>query len=440
MDMDSVIGAQRVERRRAAPQAGRDAGNRIISPLDPAKLGLGAAEVARRRPERRPGAPSPSRVDARLFYDFSPRKAPEAAPRVSAAPPPVSPRAESSTEATLADAFKPFEPIDAAPRPALKSKAAFSVPSGRRLAFGLGAALVAFAAMAGAALLAAMPPRPDLSAVTMPSDDSAIALILESLGPEPAANEEPAALAELPLRLSVGSHRVARNETLDQIARRYGVRIETLISINGITNVRRLQAGATLKIPNLDGVAYVVRRGDSLASIAAAHRLSVLDIIDANDLASQTLSPGQALFLPGARMSSTELKKALGTLIEWPVRGRISSNFGYRANPFTGVRQFHNGLDIVAPEDTPVKAAMDGRVAETGYSAVFGNFVILTHAGSYQTLYAHLSAIRVRQGQTLSQGAVVGLLGSTGYSTGPHLHFGLFLGGKAIDPLSMLGR
>jgi len=83
---------------------------------------------------------------------------------------------------------------------------------------------------------------------------------------------------------------------------------------------------------------------------------------------------------------------------------------------------------------------MDGRVAETGYSAVFGNFVILTHAGSYQTLYAHLSAIRVRQGQALSQGAVVGLLGSTGYSTRTRLHFGLFLGGKAIDPLSMLGR
>lgn len=435
--MDSVIGAQRVERRRAERQAGRDAGNRIFSPYDPARLGLGGAEVARRRPGRRPGAPSPTRVDARLFYDFSPRKAPEPAPRISAAPPPASARLEGATEAPRAE---PFAPAGPPPRPAPKAGLAVRLPSGRRLALGLGAALVALSALIAAAALAAAPPRPDLRAVTMPSDDSAIALILESLGPEPAASEEPAALAELPLRLTVGSHRVARNETLDQIARRYDVRIETLISINGITNVRRLQAGATLKIPNLDGVAYVVRRGDSLASIAAAHRLSVLDIIDANDLASQTLSPGQALFLPGARMSSAELKKALGTLIEWPVRGRISSTFGYRSNPFTGVRQFHNGLDIVAPEDTPVKAAMDGRVAETGYSAVFGNFVILSHAGSYQTLYAHLSAVRVRQGQTLSQGAVVGLLGSTGYSTGPHLHFGLFLGGKAIDPLSMLGR
>lgn len=435
--MDSVIGAQRVERRRAARQAGGDAGNRIFSPYDPARLGLGAAEVARRRPERRSGAPSPSRVDARLFYDFSPRKAPEPAPSISVAAPTISDLGENSTEAPWAAAF---EPAGQQPRSAPKAEAAVRLPSGRRLVLGLEATLVAIAALTGAAVLAAIPSRPDLSAVTMPSDDSAIALILESLGPEAAANEEPAALAELPLRLTVGSHRVARDETLDQIARRYGIRIETLISINGITNVRRLQAGATLKIPNLDGVAYLVRRGDSLSSIAAAHGLSVLDLIDANDLASQTLSPGQALFLPGARMSSTELKKALGTLIEWPVRGRISSNFGYRSNPFTGVRQFHNGLDIVAPEDSPVKAAMDGRVAETGYSAVFGNFVILSHTGSYQTLYAHLSAIRVRQGQILSQGSVVGLLGSTGYSTGAHLHFGLFAGGKAIDPLSMLGR
>lgn len=437
MDMDSVIGAQRVERRRASRQAGRDAGNQAFTLFDPGRLGLGAAEPAKRLPVRRPGAPSASRVDLRLFYDFSPRTSPEPARRlaVTAPPPPGPARAERVAEAPPAAALAP-DASDPAPRAGI----AVRLPAGRRLALGIGAALLALAALAGAAALAALPTRPDLSAVTMPGDDTAIALILESLGPEPAEREEPAALAELPLRLTVVSHRVARNETLDQIARRYGVRLDTLISINGIANVRRLQAGATLKIPNLDGVAYVVRRGDSLSSIASAHRLSVLDIIDANDLASQTLNPGQALFLPGARLSSTELKKALGTLIEWPVRGRISSNFGYRSNPFTGVRQFHNGLDIVAPEDTPVKAAMDGRVAETGYSAVFGNFVILTHAGSYQTLYAHLSSIRVRQGQTLAQGAVVGLLGSTGYSTGPHLHFGLFLGGKAIDPLSMLGR
>ncbi|TFG83937.1 MAG: M23 family metallopeptidase [Spirochaetales bacterium] len=123
----------------------------------------------------------------------------------------------------------------------------------------------------------------------------------------------------------------------------------------------------------------------------------------------------------------------------WPLRGRLSSNYGYRSNPFTNVRQFHNGIDIVASLNSAAHAAMDGRVAEIGYSTIFGNFIILTHSGGYQTLYAHMNKISVRKGQNISQGMTIGLTGSTGYSTGPHLHFGLFKNGVAIDPLKMLG-
>ena len=185
-------------------------------------------------------------------------------------------------------------------------------------------------------------------------------------------------------------------------------------------------------------LAYKVKKGESLSGIAAARNVSIFDIIDANDLSSQTLIPGQSLFIPGARLTSYDLKKALGQLVIWPITGSISSYFGYRPNPFTGIRQFHNGLDIVGPENFPVKAAMDGRVAETGYSSVFGNFVIMSHPDGYQTLYAHLNSISVRQGSSVTQGSRVGLLGSTGYSTGPHLHFGVFKNGKAIDPRKLL--
>ncbi|HAE21738.1 MAG TPA: M23 family peptidase [Spirochaetaceae bacterium] len=280
----------------------------------------------------------------------------------------------------------------------------------------------------------------DLSGFSFPEDQNSIELILDSLSGRQDVAEENAALPALPLTLSFSTYTVARNDTLDQIARRYSVRLDTLISLNSISNVRRIQAGAVLKIPNIDGVIHTVKKGESLSGIASSAKLSIIDIIDANDLASQTISPGQNLFLPGARLASNDLKKALGTLIAWPVQGRLSSYFGYRANPFTGVRQFHNGLDIVAQANTPAKAAMDGRVAETGYSAVFGNFVILSHADSYQTLYAHLNAISVRTGQNINQGTTVGLIGSTGYSTGTHLHFGLFKNGVGIDPLKMLGK
>jgi murein DD-endopeptidase MepM/ murein hydrolase activator NlpD len=263
-------------------------------------------------------------------------------------------------------------------------------------------------------------------------------LLLHTVIDAAAPEEDMTTAPPLPLTLSLRNYTVSRNDTLDAIARRFNVTLDTLISINGIADVRRLQVGTVLKVPNIDGIVYKVQRGDNLSTIASRNNTSLLDLVDANDLASHTISPGQTLFIPGARLGSYDLKKALGTLVIWPVTGRISSNFGYRSNPFTGIRQFHNGLDIVAPVNTPVRASMDGRVAETGYSSIFGNFVIMTHAGSYQTLYAHLIRIDVKVGQVLRQGSSVGLLGSTGDSTGPHLHFGVFKGGTPTDPLKLL--
>ncbi len=300
----------------------------------------------------------------------------------------------------------------------------------------VGISLLALAVAVAAAGVAERPA--DLRGFSLPDDASSASLLLDSVSAETVSADDAAPMPGLPLTLSMSSYRVAKNDTLDIVARRYGLRLDTLISANGISDVRRIVAGSTLKIPNIDGVAYTVKKGESLSGIASARGVSVLDIVDANDLSSQTIQPGQALFIPGARLSSYDLKKALGSLVIWPISGRISSNFGYRPNPFTGIRQFHNGLDIVGPVNSKIKAAMDGRVAETGYSAVFGNFVILTHPEGYQTLYAHLNKITVKQGESVRQGGSVGLLGSTGYSTGPHLHFGVFKRGVAMDPLKLL--
>jgi murein DD-endopeptidase MepM/ murein hydrolase activator NlpD len=299
----------------------------------------------------------------------------------------------------------------------------------------LGCTVLAFL---GLAALPSYEKPVDLSGFDLPPADDTALLLLHTVIDGAIQEEALISAPPLPLTLSLRSYTIARNDTLDAIARRFNVSLDTLISINGIADVRRLQVGTKLNVPNIDGVVYKVQRGDNLSSIASRNNTTLLDLVDANDLASHTISPGQILFIPGARLSSYDLKKALGTLVIWPVTGRISSNFGYRSNPFTGIRQFHNGLDIVAAENTPVKAAMDGRVAETGYSSIFGNFVIMTHAGSHQTLYAHLNRIDVRAGQVIGQGTSVGLLGSTGYSTGPHLHFGVFKSGTPIDPMRLL--
>ncbi|HPM72605.1 MAG TPA: M23 family metallopeptidase [Spirochaetales bacterium] len=296
----------------------------------------------------------------------------------------------------------------------------------------------AIALMVAIAAVGAFGRPADLTSFVLPDDGSSAAILLDALSPAADYGADSIPTPELPMTLRIATYTVAKNDTLDAISRRYGLRMDTLISVNGLGDARRIISGSTLKVPNLDGVVHTVTKGESLAGIAAAKGVSVLDIVDANDLASQTILPGQSLFIPGARLSSYDLKKALGQLVIWPINGRISSNFGYRPNPFTGVRQFHNGLDIVGPLNATVKAAMDGKVAETGYSAVFGNFVILSHPEGYQTLYAHLNKISVKAGVSIAQGSPVGLLGSTGYSTGPHLHFGVFKRGAPLDPLKLL--
>ena len=141
-------------------------------------------------------------------------------------------------------------------------------------------------------------------------------------------------------------------------------------------------------------------------------------------------------------MDSMSLKKALGELFISPISAsyRLSSLFGRRADPFTGVPSNHTGIDMACPEGTAVKASMNGKVAYVGWSNIFGNYIIVNHGSGYQTLYAHLSKILCRSGQTVSQGTRIGLVGSTGYSTGPHLHFTVYKNGSLVDPLSLIKR
>jgi murein DD-endopeptidase MepM/ murein hydrolase activator NlpD len=147
---------------------------------------------------------------------------------------------------------------------------------------------------------------------------------------------------------------------------------------------------------------------------------------------------GQQLFLPGARMNPTELNRVLGNLFLYPVVGRISSYFGERSDPFTGVPNYHNGIDIVNRPGTSIRAAMDGTVADVGFNYNYGNYVILKHAGGYQTLYGHMTRYTVSRGQRVRQGDTIGDLGTTGYSTGPHVHFSIFRNGVPVDPLRFL--
>ena len=120
--------------------------------------------------------------------------------------------------------------------------------------------------------------------------------------------------------------------------------------------------------------------------------------------------------------------------IHLPVSAPVSSSFGVRRDPFTKQLRFHRGLDLAAPEGTEVRAALEGEVVFAGFKAGYGNSVIVQHPGGLETTYAHLANVNVKRGDTLEAEQVLGLVGNTGHSTGPHLHFEVSRWGEPLDP------
>ena len=118
----------------------------------------------------------------------------------------------------------------------------------------------------------------------------------------------------------------------------------------------------------------------------------------------------------------------------------MTSAYGSREDPIKHIKSYHTGVDWGAPKGTPVFASLHGKVAHTGFNNIFGKYVIISHAKGYQTLYAHLNSYCVKIGQSVNQGDKIGAVGSTGYSTGPHLHFTIYKNGKHTNPMALLKR
>ena len=235
------------------------------------------------------------------------------------------------------------------------------------------------------------------------------------------------------------SYKVKKGDSVYQIAANFGISMDAIIASNDISNAKRLREGEILRIPNMDGIPYTVKKGDSLSKISSSLKVPLEVILDVNDIRSDTIYIGQNLFIPGARMAPEALKMSLGELFIYPIRKNISSGYGWRPDPFTGEQRFHNALDIKGNMGTPVKAAIDGTVAALiSDSRDFGNYIILKHDNGYRTVYAHLSAFSVKLGDKVAQGAKIGEVGSTGRSTGPHLHFQVYKDGRVINPLDVL--
>lgn len=243
--------------------------------------------------------------------------------------------------------------------------------------------------------------------------------------------------------LTYWTYRIRQGDMIGLIAEKYDISQDTLISVNNIRASRLIQPGQYIKIPSEEGILYTVKKdGETPLSVAEKYEVDSVKCAFVNNLQlNDELKAGSSIFVPGAEMDSITLSEINGDLFRKPLHSwyRLTSYFGWRPSPFTGRRSWHGGIDMACPSWTRIYAAMAGRVVETGYNNTYGNYVIINHLNGYKTLYGHMIRIDCSKGQWVSTDSVIGRVGSTGASTGPHLHFTVFKRGKMINPLNLLG-
>ena len=241
---------------------------------------------------------------------------------------------------------------------------------------------------------------------------------------------------------------VRAGDTPISIAERFGLSPETIVWANTELeeNPALLRIGQQLIIPPVDGVLHTVKAGDTLESIARKYEVSVDDIInwEPNHLTRDSqLVVGQQIMVPGGVKPFTRPRVALtGQMVAPP--SNFTGATGRFIWPATGViTQYswsgHVALDIANLTGTPIYAADAGVVIYVGWDNTgYGNMILIDHGNGFRTRYAHLSAFNVSAGQQVSKGALIGRMGSTGRSTGPHLHFEIIYNGVRQNPLAYL--
>lgn len=247
-------------------------------------------------------------------------------------------------------------------------------------------------------------------------------------------------------RFEIIIHKVEAGDTLYGIAEKYHISVETLMWANDLEqNPDLLRLGQELFVLPVNGVYHTVQSGDTVESVAKKYKAKPEDIVSfpLNNLTpkNQNLTVGQKIVVPGgskpliARQvqiytgaAPQGASRGVGRLI-WPASGGITQGYYW----------YHRAIDIGSYVGNPVRAADAGYVVAAGWSEVgYGYYVVLDHGNGIQTLYAHLSRFFVNAGDSVSQGTVIGHVGSTGNSTGPHLHFEVRRGGVQQNPFNYL--
>lgn len=246
-------------------------------------------------------------------------------------------------------------------------------------------------------------------------------------------------------RQDVVEYTVVPGDTLYGIAKKFKLSAETIMFSNGLEkNPDLLRLGQKLVILPQDGIMHTVAAKETLDKIAKEYKVTTEAIVNYSlnklDPQNPQIAVGQKIIVPGAKKEIPQVatvyrgsapkgaKTGTGKLI-WPTSGSLTQ----------GYKPLHKALDLARAIGTPIKAADNGYVVVAGWSNVgYGNYIVIDHGNGLQTLYGHLSRIFVKAGDVVTRGAVIGNMGSTGNSTGPHLHFEVIKRGAKVNPRSYL--
>lgn len=251
------------------------------------------------------------------------------------------------------------------------------------------------------------------------------------------------------------THYVQEGETLESIAQRYNLQVETILWENELQKTSTIKPGQELRILPIDGVRHKVARGETIYSVGKKYGLEgsqiqmLVDYPFNEFLNDETfeLATGQFLMVPeGVKPEEKKVvpNRGVGYLAQTPNAGSVAAqgSFVWPASGMITQRHsfYHKAIDIASRTAGSILAADSGTVIGAGWldNSGYGNRVIIDHGNGYVTLYAHLRSVQVSQGQTVNRGDIIGQMGSTGRSTGTHLHFEIRQGGVLINPLNFL--
>ena len=296
-----------------------------------------------------------------------------------------------------------------------------------------------------------------------------------------------------PKRAELITYKVKKKDTIPAIAKRYGIKQDTILMNNKDALNNKMKVGDTITFPSIDGLYYKLEKNDTLAKIAKKYGISVVDIVDYNNINPKKLKAGSTIFLKGvtlqkykdvegrliaAQQAKEDKKKNKnkekekekekpekppketkgsppppppednddggrsaaysGAGFAYPVRyAGVSSPFGNRYHPVLKRYILHTGVDLVA-KYVPLRAAKAGVVTFAGNMSGYGKIIIIRHDNGYETRYAHLSVISTNVGEHVNQGDLIGKTGNSGRTTGAHLHFEIRQNGVPKNPMKYL--